>query len=152
MNHCTPSTITVALALCLALAVTALPAVADPREDRLFDAIVDILDTQVKEGESKAIEQIKRCYTTHTLPGGGLTPELEACIAQDIAYTYYSNFYHPRPHGTLPPEYVYFDASEGRIDEALDTCGLAKERQIEEMRIVGSIAFKSTKPALDLVK
>ncbi len=153
MNARSRYTLPTGIALLLALALNTTPAVPDPHEDRLFDAIVDIFHVQLRDGGTAAIERLKACYQTHTRPGAGLTPELETCIVQDVAYAYFTNGLHGHADGedhTL--EYTDYEATESRIDAALDLAGLDDATQIEEMRRIGSISFKSAAPALEKAK
>lgn len=132
--------------------LAAAPAPSVSLEERALAAIVDLYRTRFDAGDEAAIDRLNACYRDHARPGTGLTPELEICIATDIAYAFFMNNLRGHAFGMEPaPEFTDYEVTETRIDDALIEAGLDPSREIDEINRIASVAFSLALPALETV-
>lgn len=140
------------LILCPLTAQAAAPATSASLEEHALAAIVDLYRTRFDAGDDAAIDRLTACYRDHARPGAGLTPELEICIATDIAYAFFMNNLRGHAFGMEPaPEYTDYELTETRIDDALIHAGLDPSREVDEINRIASVAFRLALPALETV-
>ncbi len=140
------------LITCPLTALAAAPAPSASLEARALAAIVDIYRTRFDAGDDAAVDRLTACYRDHARPGAGLTPELETCIATDIAYAFFMNNLRGHDFGMeAAPEFAGYEVTETRIDDALIQAGLDPSREVDEINRIASVAFSLALPALEKV-
>ncbi|MES2321952.1 MAG: hypothetical protein V4633_06805 [Pseudomonadota bacterium] len=116
------SVFSIALASLVSLPVSA----GESREERVARVVKIVLDVQFDKGEQAAIEHIQGCYLAN--PGLHLV-KLEACVAQDVAYSLFSvRLYKRQKESVVQPDYIAFKTMKARTLAVTMRAGLNDEQ------------------------
>lgn len=125
------------------------------RPDRVPQAVSEIVAAQFDGGEAAAIQRLQACYQRIDRGPSGLTPALENCVAQDIAYANFATgFYRElarrtnKPQGQLRIEYTTLEAMRKRVYGAMEGAGLREPELTHELKGIAAVALKSLAPAI----
>jgi hypothetical protein len=128
------------------------------RQERIFADVIIILTAQRDGGEIAAVKLLQQCYRRHKPVNTGLTPALETCIVQDIAYANIADgWYREMARRTnkrqfdIQTKYTKADSMIKRTDDALLASGLREPEMSALIKTISKMSIEAVMPAMEMV-
>jgi hypothetical protein len=128
------------------------------RQERIFADVITILTAQRDGGEIAAIKLLQQSYRRHKPISTGLTPALETCIVQDIAYANLAyGWYQEMARRTnkrqfdIQTKYTTVASMIKRTDEALLASGLREPELSVLIKTISKMSIEAVMPAMEIV-